>query len=498
MSHRDTFHRRRDAISPSWGYVGKHRAKSSFSKSRAAIVASLLTVTLAHPIPANALPSMPALPGLNPATLGGSEGREVPIYGRIPNSDFAQLFGQEPHSPGKPAQRFSEAQQRAIAESPLNGLSATPSRANQAGTLVSAKPVDLMVDHRAWNADAHQLRYNSTDSMGRASIDGAMMIVPKTEWKGSGPRPLVAIAAGTQGTNPACDPSVSTSTGPVIQVGPLNIVTPYEVIPMIEHLQRGAAIVIVDHHRNSDGNQEYVDNISSAQSLLDAAVATRELGIDASAPVGIYGYSQGGSAAAAAAERAEIYAPELNVVATAAGAPPSDLLQVLAQIDGTVLTPAIALAMNSLLDKDPALRQVVHEHLNETGRNLLATTKNYCVSGLAMHHAFETTHQYTASGEPLADIIADMPPVTTELGRQRIGNFKPNAPVFLYTGINDDVIPVEQVRALRDDWTKLGFTDLEYSEDSTPLVANKSGLNHILPMLNNLQRANEFLWSQLQ
>ena len=41
-----------------------------------------------------------------------------------------------------------------------------------------------------------------------------------------------------------------------------------------EHLSRGAAGVIIDHHRNPDaGSQEYVDNISSGQSLLDAAIA---------------------------------------------------------------------------------------------------------------------------------------------------------------------------------------------------------------------------------
>ena len=482
---------RRNLPNASWSYVGKHRAATKPRMTTATVI-GLMTLTLAQPLEAAAAPGLPA-------EFNRQDAIELPGYGRVPNPDLATLFGRErPQVPAPEGDRFSAEEQAIIDKSPLNNFPLAPTRSSAAGTLVSATPTTLMVNHEMWKADAHQLRYNSTDSTGAASIDSAMLIVPKTEWKGSGPRPLVAIAPGTQGSNQACDPSVSTSTGVRIQVGPLNIVTPYEVIPMIEHLQRGAAIVIMDHHRNSAGNQEYVDNISSAQSLLDAAVAVRELGIDEKAPVALYGYSQGGSAVAAAAERAEIYAPELNVVATAAGGPPSDLSLVLDKIDGTILTAAIGMAVNAVLDKDTDLRQVVDGHINDAGRTLLETTNDYCVTGLAMHHAFETTNQYTKSGESLAQIISGIAPVQTELRRQSIGHFKPNAPVFLYTGANDDIIPVEQVRALRDNWTKLGFTDLEYSEDNTPLLIEKVGVNHVLPILNNLQRANEFLWSHLQ
>jgi predicted esterase len=47
--------------------------------------------------------------------------------------------------------------------------------------------------------------------------------------------------------------------------------------------------------------------------------------LDPHGPLAFWGYSQGGGAAASAAELASSYAPELDVVGSYAGAPPADL-----------------------------------------------------------------------------------------------------------------------------------------------------------------------------
>lgn len=438
------------------------------------------------------------LPGFSPQSLPTENAprvKEIPGFGHVPNVNLPSLIGgKEPeYNSGKGKQLTAE-QARVAAASPLNSLPLSPARASGAGTLVDSEEAQLMVDHKLWNADAHRYHYNSTDSMGNASVDSAIVVVPKTPWQGEGARPVVAIAPGTQGSDPSCDPSVSMQTGPKVRIGPLDMVAPYEAIPLVAHLKRGAAVVMIDHHRNAQGNQEYVDNISSAQSLLDATVAARQLGVADDAPVGIYGYSQGGSAAAAAAERAESYAPELDIRATSAGGPPSNLTDVLDTINGTKLTAAIALAVNSVLDKDLELKRVIEEEMSEDGRNLLDTVGQYCVVGLTLHHGLETTDQYTADKVKLATIIDRFEPIKKELERQRIGNFVPSAPVFLYSGANDDTIPIEQVRQLRDAWTNLGFTELTYLEDETPSIIKKSGANHVLGMLNNLEKATDFIW----
>ncbi|MBC6829944.1 lipase [Corynebacterium sp. LK32] len=463
-------------------------------------LAGLMTIGLATP--ANAQPlNIPGLSdsGLADKVSSSSANRELPGFGHVPNPNMERLLGiekddEESGSEGAGRQLTPE-QARVAAASPLNSLPLTPSRTANAGTLVSSEDAEMMVNDKLWNVDAKRIHYNSTDSLGNPSVDTALVVTPKTVWKGSGPRPVVAIAPGTQGGAEKCDPSISSQTGLKIEFGPLDIIAPYETIPMVANLKRGATVVMIDHHRNSQGNQDYVDNIASAQSLFDAVSASHELGVDKNAPVGIYGYSQGGSAAAAAAERAGVYAPELNVAASAAGGPPSDLANVLDQIDGTTLTAAIALAINSVLDKDPELRRVLKEEISPEGKELLDNVGNYCAGGLGFHHSFETTDQYTTSGESLSEMIKRYEPVQKELARQRVGNFVPNAPVYLYSGEHDDIIPINQVRKLRDSWLNLGFTDLEYVENTTSPVLPKTGINHIVPMLAELTNATDFLWS---
>ncbi|MDO5029024.1 MAG: lipase family protein [Corynebacterium sp.] len=456
----------------------------------AVTLAGLVTIGLASPATAQ-LPE-----------LGGVV--ELPGYGKLPNPNVKGMLGLSDKGSSSEGDKGSDdgstrqltpEQARVAAASPLNSLPLTPTRTGNAGTLVKSEKAKMMVNDKLWNADAHRIHYNSTDSLGNPSVDTAIVVTPKTEWKGKGPRPVVAIAPGTQGSAEKCDPSISEQTGLEIQFGPMDVVAPYETIPLVANLKRGATVVMIDHHRNAQGNQDYVDNIASAQSLLDAVSASHELGVDKAAPVGIYGYSQGGSAAAAAAERAGVYAPELHVTATSAGGPPSDLANVLDQIDGTSLTAAIALAINSVLDKDPELRRVLEEEINEKGKNLLDNVGNYCAAGLAFHHAFETTDQYTTSGESLGELIKRYEPVQKELARQRVGNFVPNAPVFLYSGQNDDIIPINQVHKLRDSWLNLGFTELEYYENPTPKLIPKTGLNHVVPMLAELNQATDFLWA---
>lgn len=485
---------------------GRHRRTSERNLPLRYATAGSLSLSMLfapfHFVEAQPVASAPSAPASQPTKQPGQlpstlfpEDVNLPLYGHVPNPNPDSLVNGVPRSYRSEASPLTPEQLAVADASLLNDLPDAPTRAAQAGSLVSKEPGKMMVDDRLWNTNTFRFHYNSTDSLGNPSVDTAIFVEPKTPWTGEGPRPVVAIPPGTQGSAEFCDPSIALQEGPSIRIAPFDIVFPYEAIPLAAHLARGAAVVMIDHHRNDAGNQDYVDNVASAQSLLDAVKAAQELGVSPDAPVGIYGYSQGGSAAAAAAERAGIYAPELNIVATAAGAPPSNLLQVLDKINGTALTGAISLAVNSVLDKDPALRETILSKLNTNGQNSLEAVGNYCVAGLTAHNGFETTDHYTEEQVKLATIIKRYAPIQHELQRQKVGKFIPTAPVFLYGNLNDDIIPINQVRELRDDWQELGFDGLTYVEDQTPPILTKTATNHILGMLNNLQQATDFIWN---
>ena len=89
-------------------------------------------------------------------------------------------------------------------------------------------------------------------------------------------------------------------------------------------------------------------------------------GLPADSPVALWGYSQGG-AVAAAVEMAPTLAPDVNLRAAYAGAPPADFGAVLERIDGSILAGAIGWAINGFAERDPHLAAKKEEILNPTG-----------------------------------------------------------------------------------------------------------------------------------
>ncbi|MEJ6019745.1 lipase family protein [Corynebacterium sp. H113] len=373
-----------------------------------------------------------------------------------------------------------------------------PTRDANAGQVVSSEDVELMATNALWQSTAKRFDYSSTDSMGRASVDRALYIEPTAPWRGDGPRPLVAIAPGTQGTGTYCDPSQSTVAGPTFHTNPPDIVVPYETIPIAVHLSQGAAVVIIDHHRNPEtGAQEYVDNISSGQSLLDAAEATQDFGVDPAAPIATYGYSQGGSASGAAAQMAGYYAPHLNIAVNAVGGPPSDLMDVLDTVEGGMLAGVLGFAIDGLLSKDPELRDHIYEsEMSETGREVVTKNNSGCMGNAILTTGFRSTSELTKSGETLKQIIEKYPPIVEEIKRQKLGHTAPTAPTLVWGGIGDDVIPIGQIRRLRDDWIAAGG-DIHYFENEVPPIPGNLGIGHALPMLAHIDYIAQFIWSEL-
>lgn len=382
--------------------------------------------------------------------------------------------------------------------SPLSTASHTPKRGEKAGTLESHSPAELMINHHLWRSNAFQFTYNSTDSLARPSIDSGIYIEPQSPWTGPGHRPVIAFAPGTQGGGIQCDPSTALQEGFSIRRDNRDIVAPYEALSIAKLLKRGAAVVITDYHRNPEGRQEYVDNISAGQSLLDAASAALSLGDNSKdSPIALLGYSQGGAATAAAAERASTYAPELNIVAAAAGGIPSDLRAVLNSVDGTPLTGVLAMALSGILDKDPAIRDYLYtSELTPEYAKAVETSENVCTGGLIANNAFDHTTSWTRDGLTLNELINQYPAFIRELDRQKIGKLTPSMPVLLYHGAHDDIIPLEQATLVRELWLNRG-ADVTYFEDQRPPVPGRTGINHLLAGMKNSERATEFIWDKL-
>ncbi|OZC47933.1 alpha/beta fold hydrolase [Rhodococcoides fascians A21d2] len=342
---------------------------------------------------------------------------------------------------------------------------------------------------------ATRIMYRSTDSNDAPNAVTGTYIDPAAEWTGPGPRPLVVLAPGTQGQGDQCAPSKMLNNV-ITYTPPLGFMVEYEVLAAYSLLSQGYGVVITDYEGlGTPGAHTYVNRASEAHAVLDAARAAQKLQgtkISGDGPVAAYGYSQGGGAAAAAAELADDYAPEMNLVGTYAGAPPADLKATLEQVDGTILTGVIGYTLNGLLNSDPGLRPIVDENINDAGKAMLNLVANQCVGETILNVGLHRTNEYTKTGEPLSVVLDRLPVAQEILAKNKIGERTPNAPVLIQSGTSDDIVPHGQAVGLAGDWCGKGAT-VQLSSAQVPAIVPGSGAGHLIPDILGLGEAQNWI-----
>ncbi|WP_433244093.1 lipase family protein [Actinomadura nitritigenes] len=372
------------------------------------------------------------------------------------------------------------------------------------GTLVRTEPLPLGLslpglDGRPLPGKATRLMYKSTDSNGKPVAVTGAYIEPTAAWNGGGPRPLVALASGTMGQGDQCAPSYAlqnplTLTGDTMSVA-------YEDLAIYRLLSTGTAVVVTDYVGlgATDRLHTYVNRADEGHALLDAARAAHTVpgaSITARSKVGLYGYSQGGGASAAAAELQPAYAPDVHLAGTYAGAPPADLTAVMKGIDGSALAGALGWSINGFAQSDPALRRLIDDNINAAGKAALKDMSTMCVGDALFKYGFTSSTKWSVSGKPIGDIIPAIPEARAVLDKQRIGTLKPAGPVRLTTGVKDDIVPHAQARRLATDWCRRGG-DVSYVPVDLPDLGDKTLLNHFAPLLLDQGDAVSWLTDRL-
>ncbi|MGW3107773.1 lipase family protein [Streptomyces sp. NPDC001100] len=370
------------------------------------------------------------------------------------------------------------------------------------GALVRSEPLPLALSLPGLDGTlpgtGTRLMYKSTDSNGQPVAVTGAYIEPSADWSGSGPRPLVAVAPGTVGQGDQCSASMGLEhplvfTSQTVSVG-------YEDLSIYRLLAEGVAVVVTDYVGlgATDRLHTYVNRIDEAHAVLDAVRAARSLtgtSVTADSPVGLYGYSQGGGATAAAAELQSSYAPDVTLSGTYAGAPPADLTSVTKAIDGSELAGALGWSLNGFLQSDPALKPLAEAHLNAAGKAALTDLSTMCVGDALLGYAYTKSTSWTTDGQSLSDIIAATPAFQAYVDEQRIGTLKPSGPVRLATGVSDNLVPHAQARQLAVDWCAKG-ADVTYKPVVLPSVGSAL-VNHFAPLLTDQGNAISWLIDRL-
>jgi len=177
------------------------------------------------------------------------------------------------------------------------------------GTLIRQEPIR----GAPAGASAYRVLYRSTGLKGEPILVSGVVVVPASPAPAGG-RPVLAWAHPTSGIVPPCAPSLA--NGLFNQIQGLDL-----------FLAKGYVVAATDYPGlGTSEPHPYLVGVSEGRAVLDIARAAREMPYALASPkVALWGHSQGGQAVLYAADLAQRYAPDLDIVGVAAAAPATEL-----------------------------------------------------------------------------------------------------------------------------------------------------------------------------
>lgn len=328
----------------------------------------------------------------------------------------------------------------------------TASQTPQPGDILAATQSQFSTDpvrHRPYpGVRATKVLYRSHTALDEPVDVSGTILVPEKAWTGDGKRPLVSYATGTKGWTDRCAPSNTLPLG-----------SDYDGPIVAALLDRGWGVAVTDYQGiGTNSPHAWQVGQAEARTVLDITRAAMRLpgsGLDTTHPVGIYGYSQGGGAAAATAELAPRYSPELNVVGVTAGGAPADWNIHLNKYDaGTVTAATGLLAGTGFTNAYPELR--LRDFLNERGRQVVDLLSQRCITEIdswAVMLSNTSAH--------MSDFFSTINPFLTKpwlirFAENRNGEARPPMPVLLIQGTLEEAVPYEIGETLHRDWCGRG------------------------------------------
>ncbi len=327
----------------------------------------------------------------------------------------------------------------------------SPLPAGAPGAVIRSRSAAVNLGAGAPAARAWTVMYHSRTTSGADLAVTGTVLTPTAVWTGTGPRPVVGFAVGTQGPGPQCAPSKQLVAG-----------SEYENSNIVQALQKGWVVTVTDYEGYTTGSRAtYVVGRSEGHAVLDGVRAAQRLtGTEAAttAPVLLWGYSQGGGASAWATVLQPSYAPELKLVADASGGVPADSKAVGDSLNGNVGAAFLLYSTSGFGAAYP--RQFpIAEHLNAAGTAVLAAVNTQCTTESLTTYAGKDISQYLKGGETVAQFEA-IPSVAKVLADNTLTTkaLLPRVPVFQYHGAADEIVPFGQAYTLHQTWCRKGVT----------------------------------------
>jgi fermentation-respiration switch protein FrsA (DUF1100 family) len=334
--------------------------------------------------------------------------------------------------------------------------SPSPLPAGAPGEVIRAEPVDaylvpgLRLRVRAW-----RILYQSTSATGEPTAVSGIVMLPRG--RSRAPRPLIGYAIGTHGIGDAAAPSRLLTRGLDWEAGLMAMV-----------LARGWAVAITDYQGlGTPGDHTYMVGRALGPNVLDSMRAARSLSpeeLPADGPAAIIGYSEGGAAAAWAAQLQPTYAPDLPLAGVVAGAAAADVETAGPSLDGTFFSFFMAYGGIGYAAAYPELE--LDRYLTPMAAARIEALRQSTVLQAVLHgprfmHAADLTQPN----------VLEMPDWRKRLRENRLGTILPEAPVLLHHARRDQIVSFVQSVNLEEDWKRLGA--------DVRLYVTRGGVDHI-------------------
>lgn len=289
-----------------------------------------------------------------------------------------------------------------------------------------------------------QIMYRTTDHKGRAvSAVTAALVPSKAPFTG---RKLFVFNAAYDALTLRCAPSYMTAKG-----------TNYEQIFVQAGLNKGWVTLLPDYEGLNSywalgkaNGRATLDAVRAAESFTPLRLSGKDT------PVGMIGYSGGSVPATWANELYKAYAPEINIVGIAAGGIPVDLGNVARAVDGTTFAGLYLGVVTSQSRAYPELN--IRSYLNETGLAAVGEIGEMCAGGF-LTGAPDILTKFSKRKMSEFTIVPDFlqaPGIPAIIEENRLGQQVPGAPMYLYNGTKDEVMPYQDVVALKDQYCSQG------------------------------------------
>jgi Secretory lipase len=313
--------------------------------------------------------------------------------------------------------------------------------AGRPGEILRAERMDAyLVPGVRLRANAWRILYRSTSAVGEPTVVSGTVLIPRG--RTSKPRPLIGYAVGTHGLGDACAPSRLLARGLEWEAG---------LIAMV--LARGWAVALTDYQGlGTPGDHTYMVGRALGPNVLDAMRAARELDpvtLPVEGPAAIIGYSEGGAAAGWAAQLQPSYAPDVPLVAVAAGAAAANLEAAGPSLDGSFFSFFIAYggigyaAAYPELDLDSYLTPMARAGIERLRRS-------------SVFDAIRSGPRFVRASDLTQPNVLDLPEWRARLRENRLGGLVPEAPVLLHHARRDQIVSFEHSTNLRDEWAARG------------------------------------------